>query len=50
MLEFIFLVVFPGNAGRDYRAVEDRGFAKILVEDRGSPQLRRNPQYAAEPE
>lgn len=48
--EFIFLAVFPGDAGHNYRAVEDRGFAKILVEEGGSPQLKRNPKYVAEPE
>jgi len=48
--EFIFLAVYPGDAGHDYKAVEERGFAKVLVEERGSPQLERNPKYVAEPE
>jgi len=29
---------------------KERGFAKVLVEERGSPQLERNPKYVAEPE
>jgi glucose-6-phosphate isomerase len=48
--EFIFLAVFPGDAGHDYRAVEERGFAEILVEEGGGPQLKRNPKFVAEPE
>ncbi len=48
--EFIFLAVYPGDAGHDYKAVEERGFAKVLVEERGSPQLKRNPKYLNDPE
>ncbi len=48
--EFIFLAVYPGDAGHNYKAVEKRGFAKVLVEERGSPRLERNPKYVIDPE
>lgn len=42
---FVFLAVYPADAGYDYKTIEDRGFASILVERNGQPELVPNPRY-----
>lgn len=42
---FIFLAVYPGDAGHNYGAIERTGFAKILVERDGNPTLVDNPRW-----
>jgi len=43
--EFIFLALFPGDAGHNYEVVEKHGFAQIMVEENGKPILKDNPKY-----
>lgn len=42
---FIFLGVYPGDAGHNYGAIEQTGFVKLVVERNGSPVLVPNPRY-----
>jgi len=42
---FAFLAVYPADAGHDYDTVAERGFASIVVEHDGQPQLIPNPRY-----
>ncbi len=46
--KFIQLAIYPGNAGHDYKIVEDYGFCKILVEENGKPVFINNPEYRKE--
>lgn len=41
----VFFAVYPGEAGHDYEAIEQTGFAKILVERSGRPVAIPNPRY-----
>jgi len=43
--EFVFLAVYPADAGHNYRVIEEKGFARIMVEEKGHPQLKDNPGY-----
>lgn len=42
---FVFLAVYPADAGYDYKTIETQGFAKLLVERNGEPTLVANPRY-----
>ncbi len=42
--EFIFFGVYPADAGHNYGDIEERGFAKVLVERNGEPTLIPNPR------
>jgi glucose-6-phosphate isomerase len=42
---FVFLAVYPADAGYDYKTIAERGFASILVERDGVPVLAPNPRY-----
>ncbi len=42
---FIFFGVYPGDAGHNYGTIEERGFAKLVVERNGKPALVDNPRY-----
>jgi glucose-6-phosphate isomerase, archaeal len=44
---FVFLAVYPADAGYDYKTIAERGFASILVERDGQPELIDNPRYYA---
>jgi glucose-6-phosphate isomerase len=43
---FVFLAVFPADAGYDYRTIADEGFASIVVEREGKPAVIANPRHA----
>jgi glucose-6-phosphate isomerase len=43
---FIFLAVYPADAGYDYKTIEEQGFASIVVERGGKPEVVPNPRYA----
>ena len=43
--EFVFLTLFPGDAGHNYEIIQKHGFAKIMVEENGKPVLKDNPRY-----
>jgi glucose-6-phosphate isomerase len=42
--EFIFFGVYPADAGHNYGDIEERGFARLLVERDGQPMLIPNPK------
>jgi glucose-6-phosphate isomerase, archaeal len=37
---FVFLAVYPGDAGHDYATIESDGFLQRVVDDAGEPVLR----------
>ncbi|HHW13733.1 MAG TPA: cupin domain-containing protein [Firmicutes bacterium] len=37
---FIFISVYPGDAGHDYRTIELGGFAQVVVEEAGIPVVK----------
>jgi glucose-6-phosphate isomerase len=41
---FVFLAVFPADAGYDYKTIADEGFASIVVERDGKPAVIANPR------
>lgn len=41
----VFFAVYPGEAGHDYGEIERRGFAKLVVERAGKPEVIDNPNY-----
>jgi len=42
--KFIFLAIYPADAGHDYEIIERKGFAKIIIEEDGIPRLKENPK------
>ncbi len=42
---FVFLAVYPAQAGYDYYTIAERGFASIVVERDGQPQVVSNPRF-----
>ncbi|MCA9836324.1 MAG: cupin domain-containing protein [Trueperaceae bacterium] len=44
---FVFLAVYPADAGYDYGSIAEKGFASILVENNGKTELVENPKYRA---
>jgi glucose-6-phosphate isomerase len=42
---FVFLAVYPAEAGHNYGIIAEYGFASIMIERDGSPQLVPNPRY-----
>lgn len=44
--ELVFLAVYVGDAGQDYRTIEERGFpVRVVVGDDGQPEVVDNPRY-----
>jgi len=43
----VYLGIYPANAGHDYRAIAERNFRKILVEQDGRPTLLDRPSPTA---
>ena len=41
----IFFAVWPANAGHNYGAIKEKGFATLVVKGKNSPELIRNPKY-----
>lgn len=42
---FVFLACYPADAGYDYAAIAEKGFASIMIEREGKPQLVPNPRW-----
>jgi len=42
---FVFFAVWPGDAGHDYGSIKGAGFAKLVVERDGKPQVIDNPNF-----
>lgn len=45
---FVFLAVFPADAGYDYKTIAERGFSALIVAKNGQTQVVPNPNYAAQ--
>ncbi len=45
---FIFLAVYPADAGYDYKTIAEKGFASIIVGQGGETKLIPNPRYQVE--
>jgi len=43
---FVFLAVYPADAGYDYQAIAEKGFASLVVEKEGKAVLADNPKWA----
>jgi glucose-6-phosphate isomerase, archaeal len=41
----VFLAVYPSDAGYDYKTIAERGFAALVVERDGKPQVVPNPNF-----
>ncbi|WP_456394787.1 glucose-6-phosphate isomerase [Thermococcus sp.] len=44
---FIFLAVYPADAGHDYGSINDRGFSKLVIEEGGEVRVVDNPRWKA---
>lgn len=42
---FVFFAVYPGDAGHNYGIIEERGFAKLVMEKNGKSTIVDNPRY-----
>ncbi|WP_457754538.1 glucose-6-phosphate isomerase [Thermococcus sp.] len=42
---FIFLAIYPADAGHDYGTIKEKGFSKIVVEEYGKVIVRDNPKW-----
>lgn len=43
--DLVTFFVYPGNAGHDYRTIEEQGFRKLVVERDDEPQVIDNPRW-----
>ena len=41
----VFCGIYPGNAGHEYGVIENKGMAKLLVEENGKVVVKDNPNY-----
>lgn len=44
----VFLAVYPSEAGHNYEAIRNKGFAELVVENNGKPTVIYNPRYSQE--
>jgi len=44
---FVFFFAYPSDAGHDYGIVKEKGFAKIVIEEKGRPKVVDNPKYTS---
>jgi glucose-6-phosphate isomerase len=42
---FVFLAIYPSDAGHDYGSIAEKGFSKIVVEKDGKIEVRDNPKW-----
>ncbi len=45
---FVFLSLYPADAGYDYATIAENGFAALMIERDGKPTLIPNPRYQPE--
>ncbi|MCS7133023.1 MAG: glucose-6-phosphate isomerase [Nitrososphaeria archaeon] len=45
---FIFLFFYPAGSGHNYGIIKEKGFAKLVVAEKGKPQVIDNPKYVAQ--
>lgn len=43
--KLVFLFVYPADAGHDYERIRKRGFAKLVLEQRGRVEVVDNPRF-----
>jgi glucose-6-phosphate isomerase len=41
---FIFLAIYPSDAGHDYGAIEEKGFSLRVIRENGGPVIQKNDQ------
>jgi len=41
----VFFAVWPANAGHNYGAIKDKGFATLVIKGENGPMLVKNPKY-----
>ncbi|AEH25258.1 glucose-6-phosphate isomerase [Pyrococcus yayanosii] len=44
---FIFLAIYPADAGHDYGTIAKKGFSKIVIEEDGEVKVINNPRWKA---
>lgn len=42
---FIFLALYPADAGHDYGTIAEKGFSKIVIEENGEIVVKDNPKW-----
>ena len=42
---FIFLAVYPADAGHDYGSIAEKGFSKLVIEENGEIKVVDNPRW-----
>jgi len=42
---FSFFYVYPSDAGHDYATIKEKGFAKLVTEEKGQPKVVDNPKF-----
>ncbi|WP_456366168.1 glucose-6-phosphate isomerase [Thermococcus sp.] len=42
---FIFLAVYPADAGHDYGSIKERGFSKLVIEEAGEVKIVDSPRW-----
>ncbi|MEM2319342.1 MAG: glucose-6-phosphate isomerase [Candidatus Bathyarchaeia archaeon] len=40
-----FFFVYPSDSGHDYETIKEKGFAKMVIEERGKPKIVDNPRF-----
>lgn len=45
---FIFLALYPADAGHDYGSIADKGFSKLVVEEDGEVRIIDNPRWKSD--
>ena len=41
----VFFAVWPATAGHNYGAIQDKGFATLVIKSENGPELAKNPNY-----
>lgn len=44
--KFSFLYIYFSDAGHDYEIIKQKGFAKLVIEEKGQPKIINNPKFA----
>jgi glucose-6-phosphate isomerase len=39
-----FFFVYPSDSGHDYGTIREKGFAKMVIEEKGKPKIVDNPK------
>lgn len=43
--DFVFLAIYPGDAGHDYGSIAEKGFSKVVVKGEEGYEILDNPRY-----